>query len=78
MALRKLSAATNGVVMISYFGKWNSTMNVEVLDVTGQVVMRTQVTEYSYALDLGNLASGVYTLRFTGEGGAATRKIVRQ
>lgn len=69
---------TNGVVMVSYFGKWNSAMNVEVLDITGQVVMRTQVTEYSYALDLGNLASGVYTLRFTGDGGTATRKVVKQ
>jgi hypothetical protein len=69
---------TNGEVMVSYFGKWSAEMNVEVLDVAGRNVMNKQVNSYSYTLDLGNLPAGIYTVRFLGDGGVATKKIVKQ
>ncbi|CAN5877929.1 hypothetical protein BH11BAC7_BH11BAC7_15310 [soil metagenome] len=69
---------TNGEVMVSYFGKWSAGMNVEVLDIAGRTVMKQQVNAYSYTLDLGSLPSGIYTVRFLGDGGVATKKVVRQ
>ncbi len=69
---------TNGEVMVSYFGKWSAEMNIEVLDITGRMVMNQQVNSYSYKLDLGTLPAGIYTVRFLGDGGVATKKIVKQ
>lgn len=69
---------TNGEVNISYFGKWASAMSVEIFDLAGRRVMAQQVNEYSYALDLGSLPNGVYTIRIIGDGGVAMKKIVKQ
>ena len=64
--------------MVSYFGKWSADMMIEVLDITGRTMMNQQVNSYSYTLDLAALPSGIYTVRFLGDGGVATKKIVKQ
>lgn len=69
---------TNGIINVSYFGQWSSNMIVDVLDITGKVIGTSQVSAYSYQLDLSAYASGMYTLRFTGEGGTAAKRIVIQ
>lgn len=69
---------TNGEVMISYFGKWSSNMSVEIQDISGRTVLTKQVNTYSYSLDLGNFPSGIYTIRFMGDGGVAMKKIIKQ
>jgi hypothetical protein len=68
----------SGSVSVSYFGSWNANMTVEILDITGRIVMTAQVTSYSYTLDLSTLPAGIYTLRFTGAEGVASKKIVKQ
>ena len=68
---------TNGEVNISYFGKWNAAMTVEVFDIAGQLVKSVSVNQYSYTLDLSELSSGIYTLRFVNAEGIATRKVVK-
>lgn len=68
----------NGEIMISYFGKWDASMTVEILDITGKTVRTQQVNQYNYTIDLSDLAAGIYTMRFSGKDGVATRKIVKQ
>ncbi len=69
---------TNGEVLISYFGKWSSEMSMEIIDIAGRTVMAKQVNVYNYSIDLGTLPSGIYTIRFIGDGGVAMKKIVKQ
>jgi hypothetical protein len=69
---------TNGEVLISYFGKWSAEMEITVTDITGKIVMKKSVNEYSYTLDLSNFPAGIYTVQFLGDGGVATQKIVRE
>lgn len=69
---------SDGIINVSYFGQWSSDMIVDVLDITGNVAGTTRVNTYSYQLDLSSYAAGMYTLRFTGEGGTAAKRIVLQ
>lgn len=69
---------TNGEVTVSYFGKWSAQMNVEVMDISGRAVKTEKVNSYSYTLDLSDLPAGIYTVKFLGNGGVATKKIVKQ
>jgi Pregnancy-associated plasma protein-A/Secretion system C-terminal sorting domain len=68
---------TNNLVMVSYFGKWDATMTVDVLDITGKVVMTQAISQYNYSIDLSLLPAGVYTLRFIGEGGVAAKRVIK-
>jgi hypothetical protein len=68
----------NGIINVSYFGQWSCDMIVDVMDITGNVVGTSRVNTYSYQLDLSSYAAGLYTLRFTGEGGTAAKRIVLQ
>ncbi|MDQ3110349.1 MAG: M43 family zinc metalloprotease [Bacteroidota bacterium] len=69
---------TNGEVMVSYFGKWSAEMTVEVMDISGRTVKSEKVNSYSYTLDLSDLPAGIYSVKFLGDGGVATKKIVKQ
>ncbi len=69
---------SNGQITVSYFGTWNSAMQVEVIDATGRIAQTYQANAYNYTLDLSGLAKGIYTLRFIGEGGAAAKRVVIQ
>lgn len=69
---------TNGIVNVNYFGSWNPTMSIEVLDITGKTVAAFTTTAYTYTVDLSSLPAGVYTMKFVGATEVATKKIILQ
>lgn len=52
----------------------NAEMNVKIYNVLGKEVLSTKVN--NTAVDVSNLASGVYMVKITEEGNTATRKLV--
>jgi hypothetical protein len=50
---------------------------VDVLDVTGRVVLSTSASSMSVSLDLGSVPAGSYLIRVTTETGVQTERIVR-
>jgi Pregnancy-associated plasma protein-A/Secretion system C-terminal sorting domain len=67
---------TDGVVRVNYLGASRPEMIVEVFDFAGRVMYRYAATDYSYTLNLSQLAAGVYTLKIVGESGVTARKLV--
>ena len=74
----------SGIVEVAYGVPAGSTMNVELLDITGKVVLHqdrnTIVTGVQREIiDIGGLAPGVYTVRITdGNGASGTKRLVVQ
>ena len=63
---------------VTFLGRWSPAMEVEVLDLSGNVVYRTQAEASNFSLDLSGLAAGLYVLRISSEGGVAVKKLMLQ
>ncbi|GAB4137778.1 MAG: hypothetical protein Fur0041_12630 [Bacteroidia bacterium] len=69
---------TDGIINVSYFGSWNSTVSIDIISMTGAVVRSFNAWGSSYTLDCSGLSSGVYSVKISGEGGSGFKKIVIQ
>ncbi|PJJ59113.1 T9SS type A sorting domain-containing protein [Hymenobacter chitinivorans] len=68
--------ATNRVTL--RMGKEGVGAAVEVFNVLGQRVQQAKATQEDLTLDVSSLKAGVYTIRFTTNGGTATRSFMKQ
>tara|TARA_R110002096_G_scaffold386418_3_gene580513 strand:+ start:73376 stop:78349 length:4974 start_codon:yes stop_codon:yes gene_type:complete len=68
---------SNGVFSVVLNSK-NTEYNVEIVDLSGKLVYKREalITGDDHKIDLGDKASGVYTLRITGEGLNITRRLM--
>ncbi|TND07594.1 MAG: hypothetical protein FD123_3146 [Bacteroidetes bacterium] len=69
---------SDGIMNVSYFGTFSPEMHVTLFDNMGRQVRAWAAQEYIYTLDMGGLPSGIYFLRFQGEGGVGVKKITLQ
>lgn len=59
-------------------GKEGVGASVEVFNALGQRVQQAKATQEDLTLDVSSLRAGVYTIRFTTNGGTATRSFMKQ
>ncbi len=68
--------ATNRLTL--RMGKEGVGASVEIYNALGQRVQQAQATREDLTLDVSALRAGVYTIRFTTNGGTATRSFLKQ
>ncbi len=69
---------SDGKVDVAYLGAWSTATQVEVIDLAGNLVHRSQEDERSFSLDLSRLAAGVYVLKLSCENGVVLKKLLLQ
>lgn len=50
--------------------------SLKLMDITGRVVLSTEITQGNFTLDLANFADGIYTLSVLGEKEVVTKQVV--
>lgn len=50
--------------------------NIQIIDVTGNIIFEKIVEGFKNVININNLANGIYTLKISGEYGAAIKKLV--
>lgn len=76
MEISLYPSPTDGLVNVRHLENRDSHMLVQAVDVTGKVVYEYAATTSSYSMDLSCLPAGLYLIRFVGESGMATRRLV--
>ncbi len=67
---------SDGKVDVNFQGPWNPSMQVEVIDLAGNLVHLSRAESSQFSLDLSGISAGVYFLKITHEGGVAVKKLM--
>lgn len=60
------------------FSEAQKNAQILIMNLTGQIIQRHSVTSKKVSIDLGNLASGIYLMRFINEKKSETKKLVKE
>ena len=64
-------------IMVSFAGP-SSISQIEVVNISGQVLQRIQTIQFNNTVDISHLQAGMYYLRISGKNGLSTKSFIKQ
>jgi len=64
--------------IIASFAEPSSISQIELVNISGQVLQRIQTIQFNNILDISHLQAGIYYLRISGKNGLSTKSFIKQ